>query len=113
MRANSVMRASATSTAFGSRWRRVCSIRLICEVRTAVLSMSRMSIGSSFSSRNLLTPTITSSPLSTAAWRRVAASSIRRLGRPSSTALVMPPMASTSSIKAQAFSASSLVRLST
>ena len=37
------------------------------------------------------------------AWRRAAASSIRRFGRPVWMALVMPPRPSTSSISAQAF----------
>ena len=48
--------------------------------------------------RYLLTPTMTSSPRSMRAWRRAAASSMRSLGMPASTALVMPPIASTSSI---------------
>ena len=72
-----------------------------------------MSIGSCSASRYLLTPTITSSPRSTAACRRAALSSIRSFGIPEITALVMPPSASTSSISAQAASASSAVRLST
>ena len=41
---------------------------------------------------------MTSSPRSTRAWRRAAASSMRSLGMPASTALVMPPIASTSSM---------------
>jgi hypothetical protein len=68
---------SAVAAALGSRARRV-----ICALRTALLSISRMSIGSSLSSLYLLTPTMTSSPLSTAACRRVAASSISRFGSP-------------------------------
>ena len=59
------------------------------------------------SRRYLLTPTMTSSPRSTAAWRRAAASSMRSFGMPDSTALVMPPSASTSSISFHA----SLARL--
>ena len=43
--------------------------------------------------RYLFTPTIVSSPRSTAAWRRAAASSMRSFGMPDSTALVMPPSA--------------------
>jgi hypothetical protein len=77
------------------------------------LSTSRMSIASSLASRYRLTPTITSSPRSTAACRRAADSSIRSFGIPLATALVMPPMASTSSISAQAASARSAVSFST
>ena len=51
---------------------------------------------------NLLTPTMTSSPRSMRACRRAAASSMRSLGMPASTALVMPPSASTSSISLRA-----------
>jgi hypothetical protein len=54
-----------------------------------------------------------SSPLTMATCLRVATSSIRRFGRPDSTALVIPPSASTSSISSHASLASSLVRLST
>jgi hypothetical protein len=54
-----------------------------------------------FVRRYLLTPTMTSSPRSMRAWRRAAASSMRSLGMPASTALVMPPSASTSSISAR------------
>ena len=61
---------------------------------------------SSSSGRYLLTPTMTSSPRSTRAWRRAAASSMRSFGMPDSTALVMPPSASTSSMSAHASSAS-------
>ena len=68
--------------------------------------MSRISIGSSLSLRYLLTPTITSSPRSIIACRRAADSSIRSFGIPEATALVMPPIASTSSISFQASSAS-------
>ena len=57
--------------------------------------------------------TITSSPRSIIACRRAADSSIRSFGMPLATALVMPPIASTSSISFQASSASWLVRLST
>ena len=60
-----------------------------------------------------MTPTITVSPVSTLAARAAAASSMRCLGRPSATALVMPPCASTSSISAQARSSSSRVSSST
>src|SRR4028118_1461485 len=51
--------------------------------------------------------------MSTLAARAAAASSMRRLGSPSATALVIPPCASTSSISAQAFSSSSRVSAST
>ena len=63
--------------------------------------------------RYLLTPTTTSSPRSMRAWRRAADSSMRSLGMPDSTALVMPPSASTSSMSAQALSARSSVSAST
>ena len=53
-----------------------------------------------------------SSPLSTLAWRLAAASSILILGNPASTALVIPPSSSTSSISSQALSAKSLVNAS-
>ena len=60
-----------------------------------------------------MTPTITVSPVSTLAARAAAASSMRILGRPSATALVIPPCASTSSISACARSSSSRVSAST
>ena len=63
--------------------------------------------------RYLLTPTTTSSPRSTRAWRRAADSSMRSFGMPDSTALVMPPSSSTSSMSAQALSARSSVSDST
>ena len=66
--------------------------------------MSRTSIGSSFASRYLFTPTTTSSPVSIRAWRPVAASSMRSFGMPASIAFVMPPSASTSSINSLAAS---------
>ena len=81
--------------------------------RTALLSMSRSSTRRRLARRYLLTPTIVSSPRSMRAWRRAAASSMRSLGMPLSTALVMPPIASTSSISAMRRVASEWVRLST
>src|SRR4029453_6205576 len=52
-------------------------------------------------------------PVSRLAGGSAAASSIRCLGSPSATALVMPPCCSTSSINAQALSSSSRVSAST
>ena len=68
--------------------------------------------GSSFN-WNLLTPTTTSSPRSMRAWRRADASSMRSLGMPASTALVMPPNASTSSMSLRASAIRLEVRAST
>src|SRR6266516_2959163 len=72
--------------------------------------IARMSMGGSEASWNLLTPTITSSPRSMRAWRRAAVSSMRSLGMPASSAFVMPPIASTSSMMPSAFWASAWVR---
>ena len=60
-------------------------------------------------SRNLLTPTITSWPLSMRACFSAAAASILSFAQPDSTARVMPPIASTSSRIAHAASAMSCV----
>ena len=84
---------------------RTVSRRATCCSRTLVLSMSSTSTWSGSAERYLLTPTMTSSPRSTRACRRAAASSMRSFGMPESTALVMPPSASTSSMIAQARSA--------
>jgi hypothetical protein len=62
--------------------------------------MSRTSRSTASGGGYLFTPTITSSPLSIRAWRRVAASSIRSFGMPATIALVIPPSFSTSSISA-------------
>ncbi len=75
--------------------------------------MSSTSTSSGFSTLYLLTPTTTSSPRSIRAWRPAADSSMRSLGMPDSTALVMPPSSSTSSMSAWAFSTRSLVSAST
>src|SRR5439155_26185495 len=64
----------------------------------ALLTASSRSTAVAPSERHLLTPTIVSSPRSILAWRRAAASSMRNFGIPASTALVMPPIASTSLI---------------
>jgi hypothetical protein len=71
--------------------------------------MSSASIGSSFASRYLFTPTITSSPPSMRACLRAAHSSIRALAQPDSTAFVIPPIASISARIARALSAISWV----
>ena len=71
-----------------------------------------MSTGSSVLSLYLLTPTITSLPLSMRACFSAAAASILSLAQPLSTAWVMPPMASTSSMIFQAASAMSWVSFS-
>ena len=54
-RAASVSAASAACTAVLSRLALTCARRFNCASRTAVLSISRVSIGASWSSRNLLT----------------------------------------------------------
>ncbi len=72
------------------------SSRAICASRTAVLSISRTSISSYLGGWYLFTPTITSSPRSIRAWRRVAHSSMRSLGMPWRIALIMPPSSSIS-----------------
>ncbi len=64
--------------------------------------MLRTSTGSTSSGRYLLTPTTTSSALVDARLALRPRSSMRSLGMPDSTALVMPPSASTSSISVQA-----------
>jgi hypothetical protein len=74
--------------------------------------MSRISIGSSLAGRYLLTPTITSLPLSMRACFSAALASIFSLAQPDSTACVMPPMPSTSSMMAHAASAISCVSFS-
>ncbi len=61
-RAHSVSAASAAATACESRFAFTADSRAICASRTAELSISRISIGDSSSSRYLLTPTITSLP---------------------------------------------------
>ncbi len=60
----------------------------------------------------LFTPTIISLPESMAAWRRAELSSILLLHIPLSTALIIPPISSTSSIILLARSYNSSVRLS-
>jgi hypothetical protein len=80
--------------------------------RTLTLSTSRISTGSSLASLYLLTPTMTSLPLSMRACFSAALASILSLAQPLSTAWVMPPMASTSSMMAQALSAMSWVSFS-
>ncbi len=75
--------------------------------------MSSTSTISTCSGTYLLTPTTTSSPRSMRACVRAADSSMRSLGMPDSTALVMPPSSSTSSMSDQAASTSSWVRAST
>ena len=56
---------------------------------------------------------MTSSPRSTRAWRRAAASSMRSFGIPAATAFVIPPSASTSSMSERADAARLAVRDST
>ena len=77
-----------------------------------MLSISRISTGSSWSRRYLFTPTMTSLPESIRACFSAAHCSIFSLAQPDSTARVMPPMASTSSMIAQALSAMSCVSFS-
>ncbi len=112
-RAPSSSASIATRHAASSRDDRTDSSRAICCSRTFVLSMSSTSTWSGFSGRYLFTPTIASSPRSTAAWRRAADSSMRSFGRPDATAFVIPPSPSTSSINVHALFARSLVRAST
>ena len=97
--------ASAADTFAASRFARMAFRRAICCSRTLTLSTSRMSTGSSRSSRYLLTPTITSVPLSMRACFPAADASILSFAQPDATARVMPPIASTSSMIAQALSA--------
>jgi len=104
-RARSVSRASAAATRAASRVARMRSSPATCARRTDSLSMSSTSSSSSRPGRYLLTPTITSSPRSTRAWRRAAHSSIRSFGMPSWIARVMPPSASTSPITRRASAA--------
>ena len=87
-------------------------MRAICASRTLLLSTSSVSSRSSFASRYLLTPTITSSPRSTRACRAAAAVSIIALGQPAATALAMPPSASTRSMISCAASTSCWVSAS-
>ncbi len=103
--AAAVNACSAVATAASSREAFTRFSRAICDSRTDTLSISRISTGCSFFSRYLLTPTITSLPESMRACFSAAAASIFSLAQPLSTALVMPPMASTSSMIAQAWSA--------
>ena len=65
--------------------------RLIWASLTAVLSTSKVYNGSSFSRRNLFTPTIVSLCESIRACLRAAASSILIFGTPVSMALAIPP----------------------
>jgi hypothetical protein len=74
--------------------------------------MSRMSIASSLASLYLFTPTITSLPESMRACLSAAQPSIFILAQPDSTACVMPPMLSTSSMIFQASSTRSCVSFS-
>ena len=111
--APSVSRRRASSQAAASRVARTRSRRAICWRRTSVLSIDSTSTWSGSAGWYLLTPTMTSSPRSTAAWRRAADSSMRSLGIPEATALVMPPSSSTSWISAHASSASAWVSAST
>ena len=74
--------------------------------------MSSVSIASSTPSRYLLTPTMTSLPASMRACFSAALASMRSLAQPLCTASVMPPIASTSSMIAQALSAISAVSFS-
>ncbi len=69
-------------------------------------------MASSLASLYLLTPTMTSLPESMRACFSAAAASILSLAQPESTAAVMPPMASTSSMIFQAASAMSWVSFS-
>jgi len=107
-----VSAASAASTVFRSRFAFTVARRLSCDSRTAVLSISRISTGGSFSSWYLLTPTMTSSPRSMRACFSAAHASILSFAQPDWTALVMPPIASISSMIAHALSAMSWVSFS-
>ena len=69
-------------------------------------------MSSSFASLNLLTPTMTSFPESMRACFSAALASIFSFAQPLSTARVMPPIASTSSMIDQALSAISCVSFS-
>ena len=91
-----VSAASARSTAAESRAWRSAASRATCASRTAPASTRRTSIAGLASRAYLLTPTTVSRPVSMRAWRRAAASSMRRFGRPCSMARTMPPSASTS-----------------
>jgi hypothetical protein len=86
--------------------------RLICASRTAVLSIWRIASGSSSASLYLLTPTITSSPRSMRACFSAAHASMRSFAQPDCTALVMPPIFSTSAMISQALAAMSCVSFS-
>mmetsp|Transcript_20884 Transcript_20884/g.39199 ORF Transcript_20884/g.39199 Transcript_20884/m.39199 type:complete len:222 (+) Transcript_20884:845-1510(+) len=102
-------------SSFTSSLLRVCftlSKRAIWLSRTFVLSMANTSTRSSFSNLYLLTPTITSLPESIRACLRAAASSIRNLGMPESTAFAMPPISSISAIISFALATKSSVRAS-
>ena len=90
-----------------------CNLGIIWLARTATLSTSRISSFSSDDGLYLLTPTMTSSPISTRACLAAAAFSISSLGMPLSTALVMPPSSSTSPIIFHAWSTNSAVNAST
>ena len=74
--------------------------------------MSRISIASSLASLYLFTPTMTSLPESMRACLSAAHSSTFIFAQPLSTAFVMPPIASISSIRLQALSAMSWVSFS-
>ena len=111
--AASVIASSFSITLSSFRLARNCSSFAIWLSRTAVLSTSRISRGSSFSKRYLLTPTIVSNLESIFAWRLAAASSILILGMPVSIAFAMPPNDSISSMCFHAFSISSFVNDST
>src|ERR1700730_9107423 len=106
-------RCECNAAALRVGWCRSRSRRSSCAVRTAPLSTSRSSTDAASLDWYLLTPTMVSSPRSIRAWRRAAASSMRSLGIPASTALVMPPIASTSSISAIAAAPIEWVSLST
>mmetsp|Transcript_23350 Transcript_23350/g.40186 ORF Transcript_23350/g.40186 Transcript_23350/m.40186 type:complete len:217 (-) Transcript_23350:847-1497(-) len=94
--AASVSASRACWTLAGSRVLRMETRRSTCFLRTSVLSITRVWIGSSFFGLYLLTPTITSLAESMRACLRAALSSMRILGIPDAMALAIPPNSSTS-----------------
>mmetsp|Transcript_2207 Transcript_2207/g.5140 ORF Transcript_2207/g.5140 Transcript_2207/m.5140 type:complete len:243 (+) Transcript_2207:515-1243(+) len=102
--AASLSEESALATAPSSRVDLTLAIFASCVLRTASLSMMRALTSSGVSSLNLFTPTTTSMPASRRACLRAAHSSMRSLGMPDSTALAMPPIASTSLMMSRAWS---------
>ena len=112
-RTHSVMAARSFFTCSLSRLARSFLSDSSCSRRTAVLSISRMSMGSSWSRRYLFTPTMVCTPESMRACVRAAASSMRILGKPVSMAFAIPPSFSISCMCSQALWYNSCVSFST